>query len=89
MFSPGASYKLKCHRDQCQGHFYSIVLVTILFAGSVRVSESFGKFWKVMEIENAIFQDQKSFRNERIFKMAFEKSWIFVWKILKNALKWM
>ena len=36
-----------------------------------------------MEIENAIFQHLESFGKERLLKMAMEKFWIFVWKILK------
>ena len=44
------------------------------------VRTGFGTFWKIMEIENAIFQDLESFRKDRIFKLAMEKFWIFVWK---------
>ena len=40
-----------------------------------------------MEIENAIFQDLVSFGKEKIFRMAMEKFWIFVWKNSKNILK--
>ena len=43
----------------------------------VRVHMSFGKFWNIMEIENAIFQDLKNFGKERIFRMAMEKFWMF------------
>ena len=39
----------------------------------------FRKSWKVIEIDNVIFQDLKSFENERFFKMAMEKFWILVW----------
>ena len=46
-------------------------------------------FWKVMEIENAIFQDLEIFGKERIFKMNMEKFWIFVWRDSKNILKWL
>ena len=48
----------------------------IVNAEPVRVLESL----KVMEIGIAIFQDQESFRKERILKMAMEKFWIFDWK---------
>ena len=44
-------------------------------------------FWKVVEIENSIFQDLESFGKERIFKMAMEKFWISVWENSKNILK--
>jgi len=37
------------------------------------VCSAFGKFWKVLETESAIFQDLESFGEERIFKMAIEK----------------
>ena len=43
-----------------------------------------------MEIENAIFQDLKSFGKKRgLFKMAMEKFWIFDLKNSKNILEWM
>ena len=42
-----------------------------------------------MEIENAIFQGPESVGKERIFNMAMEKFWIFVWKNSKNILKQM
>ena len=38
-----------------------------------RVRMGFGKLWKVMEIDNAIFQDLESFGKGRFFKMAMEK----------------
>ena len=44
---------------------------------------------KVMEIENAIFTYLESFGKERIFKMAMENIWIFVWKNSKHILEWM
>ena len=53
-------------------------------AGSLGVLES---FWKVMEIENAIFQDLECFGKERIFKMALEIYSIFIWKSSKNILE--
>ena len=43
-----------------------------------RFHAGFGKFWKVMEIENAILQDLERFGNEIIFILAIEKFWIFV-----------
>ena len=56
----------------------------------------FGKFWKFMEIENAIFQDLENFGKERIFykgerivKMPFQNFEFLFGKILKNFLKWM
>ena len=45
--------------------------------------------WKVIEIENAIFQDLDSFGKERISKMALKKFWIFVWENSENFLKGM
>ena len=53
----------------------------------IRVRTDCGKLWKVVEIENYIFQGLDSFGNERIFKMAIEKFWIFVYKNSKNILK--
>ena len=55
---------------------------SLVYSGTIRV-------WKVIEIENAIFQDLESFGKERIFKMAVEKFWIFVWKNYRNILEWM
>ena len=46
------------------------------------------EFWKVLEIDYAIFQDLESFGKERIFRMAMEKFWIVVLKNSKNFLKW-
>ena len=40
----------------------------------------FGKFWKVMEIEKAIFQDLERFRKESVFKMAMAKLEFFMEK---------
>ena len=37
-------------------------------------------FEKVLEIDNAIFQDMEILERERFFKMAMEEFWIFVWK---------
>ena len=45
-----------------------------------RVCAGFGKVWKATEIDNAIFQDLRSFGKGRFFKMAMEKLWIFVWE---------
>ena len=59
------------------------VLDWYAFGGLVtpdRVRTGFGKFWKVMEVENAIFQALESFGKEMIFIMAMEKLWIFVGK---------
>ena len=42
-----------------------------------KVPTGFGKIWKVMEIDNAIFQDLESFEKERSIKMAVEMFWIF------------
>ena len=53
----------------------------------IRVRTDCGKLWKAVEIENSIFQGLESFGNERIFKMAIEKFWIFVCKNSKNILK--
>ena len=60
-----------------------------LYHPYTRVRTGFGKFWKVLEIDNAIFQDLESFGKESIFKMAVEKFWIFIWKNSRNILKWM
>ena len=49
---------------------------------------AFGKFWKVMEIENAIFHNLESFGKEMIFEMAMRKCWI-VWKKSNHILKLM
>jgi len=54
-----------------------------------RVRTGFGKFCKVVEIQNVFFQDLEIFGKERIVRMTMEKFRIFVWKILKNILKWM
>ena len=62
----------------------SYCIVHLLKAGSIRV---LGKFWKVMGIKIAIFEDLQSFGRDRIFKM--EKFWMFVWKNSENILKWM
>ena len=40
-------------------------------------------FWKVMEIENVIFQDLESFGKERIFEMAMAKFGFLFGKFLK------
>ena len=33
----------------------------------------FGKFWEVMEIDSAIFQDLESFRKREVFQNGYEK----------------
>ena len=38
-----------------------------------------------MEIDNVIFPDLETLGKEKFFKLAREKSWIFVWQI--NILK--
>ena len=43
-----------------------------------RVRMVFGKFWKVMEIDYAIFQDLESFGKKEFFNMAMEEFLIFV-----------
>ena len=45
-------------------------------------------FWKVLEIENAFFQDLESFGKEMIFKMAME-SFGLLFGNSRNILKWM
>ena len=42
-----------------------------------RVRTGIGQFWKVIEIDNAFFQDLESFATGRFFKLAIEKLWIF------------
>ena len=52
----------------------------------------FGKFGKVMAIDNATFQDLESFRKGWFFKMSMQEFWIFVWEesvIFKNEYKLM
>ena len=44
---------------------------------------SFGKFRKVIGIDNAVFQYLEHFGKGKFFKIAMEKFWIFVWEILK------
>ena len=39
-----------------------------------------------MEIDDTIFQDLGSFGKGRIFKMAMEKLWIFVWENSRISL---
>ena len=39
----------------------------------IRVRAGFGKFWKVMEIENAFFHDLESSRKGGFLKMTMEK----------------
>ena len=41
------------------------------------IQDSYG-FWKVMKLDNAIFQDLESFGKERLFKMVMEKLLIFI-----------
>ena len=41
------------------------------------VRTGFGKLWNVMDINNAIFKDLKSFEKRWFFKMAMEKFCIF------------
>ena len=36
-----------------------------------------------MEIGSSIFQDLENFGKGKFFKMAMEKLWIFVWKVLE------
>ena len=47
------------------------------------VRMSFGKFRKVIGIDNAVFQYLEHFGKGKFFKIAMEKFWIFVWEILK------
>ena len=53
-----------------------------MFYGIVKGPYVFWKFWKVMEIDNAISKDLERFGKERIFKMAMEKLWILFGKSL-------
>ena len=43
----------------------------------------FGKFWKVMEIDNAIFQGLQRFGKEMILYNGYGKVWILFREILK------
>ena len=55
-----------------------------------RFRTGFGRLRKVMEIENAIFQDLESFGKEKFFKVAMEKFWICARdnsKISRNVLE--
>ena len=62
-------------------------LMYVLASYDYSVRTGFGKFWKVMEIENVIVHYMECFGKERIFKMAMEKFLIFVWKNSKNIPK--
>ena len=44
----------------------------------IRVCTDIAKLWKVMENDNVIFQDLERFGKGMFFKMAMEKSWIFL-----------
>ena len=46
---------------------------SFIIIGSVWVLESFRKFGKVMEIDNAIFQDLESFRKRETFQNCYVK----------------
>ena len=46
---------------------YSRICIRGIFSLVSRVRTAFRKFWKVIEIENAIFRDLKSFGKEMIF----------------------
>ena len=50
-----------------------------------RVRAGFIKFSKVMEIDNAIFQDLESFREVGCFKMATESFEFLFGKILQHS----
>ena len=55
-----------------------------------RARTDFGKFWKIMEIDNAIIQDLESSGQGTFFKMAMEKFKIFIWEnstISRNGCK--
>ena len=54
--------------------------------GSVLVLES---YWKVIEIENVIFQDLEVLDKRWLFIMAMEKFRIFAWKGANHIQKWM
>ena len=60
-----------------------MTLASFSYIHSVRTD--FGGFWKVMEIDSAIFQDLESYGKGRIFNMAMEKLWIFVWETSKMS----
>ena len=61
------------------GHPHSVSRHYSNLASSICRPDTCG-FWKVMEIDNAIFLDLESFGKERFFKMAMEKFWIFIWR---------
>ena len=48
------------------------------------VCTSFENFWKVVEIDSAIFQDLESFGKGR-FKLDSEEFWMFAWEILRQG----
>ena len=52
-----------------------------------KVRTGFGKYWKVIKVENAIFRDLKSLGKREHFKMTMEKFWIFFGKIHKSIPK--
>ena len=43
-----------------------------------RILTGIGGFWKVIKIDNAIFQDLESFGKGRFLKLAMEKCCIFI-----------
>ena len=55
----------------------------------IRVRAGVGKFWKVMEIEKAFFQDLESSRKGRIFKNDYGKVLNFCLEKFYPILKWM
>ena len=76
-------------RNESQQFDYGQNLPTCeFFLAHYMVRTGSGKLWKVMEIDNAIFQDLETFGKRDVFQSGYEKFWKFVWENSKNMLKW-
>ena len=65
-----------------------ICCVEVLDRSSIcRIRTGFRMFWKVLEIDNAIFQNLESFEKWRFFRMAMEKLCIVTWENSKILQK--
>ena len=76
----GNLYSFDLHKNR---YIYIYIFIVHCIWGTIvhRAHMGFGKFCKVMEIENAIFQE--SFGKERIFKMTLENFVFLFGKIPK------
>ena len=50
---------------------------------TMSLNEGSNGFWKVVEIDNAIFHEPDSFGKGKFFKISIEKLWILFRKILE------